>query len=446
MTVRTTTLAALMVLGAGSGAASGEALTRAEAVARALEANPEVAKGRENLKAYAGRAREATADALPELTVLGTALRYRDPSLLNSSSFDAFPPELRQSLTPVPTNLVEGSGLLRQTLFSFKLGHAIRAARLASSLGQEELQQVRQQVALLAVRAYDGYVLALEKVVVGEKSVRQKEKHLEMARVRRAAGVATDLDVLRPEVDLANTRAVLVRLRAEADLARGNLNAVMLRPVDAPIEPADRLEFVPLETTVEQAVSEAVARRPEVKGSELRGHIQDELVGVARADGRPHLDLEASYGFSVRRPTNFFGSDFAKWNVGVTLTVPVFDGFRTAGRVAQAQAERAKTAQDRLALENQIRLEAKQAVDRLTAARQVLDAAALNVTQAERALEMTQANYKHGAATTIDVLDAQAALTLAESLRLQGLHEHADARATLRYVMARDPLQTVEGP
>ena len=47
----------------------------------------------------------------------------------------------------------------------------------------------------------------------------------------------------------------------------------------------------------------------------------------------------------------------------------------------------------------------------------MLEAAELNVAQAQRALEMTQANYQHGAATTLDVIDAQAALTLAESNR-----------------------------
>ena len=53
---------------------------------------------------------------------------------------------------------------------------------------------------------------------------------------------------------------------------------------------------------------------------------------------------------------------------------------------------------------------------------------------------MTQANYRAGAATTLDVLDAQSSLTLAESLRITALYEHANARATVRYVMARDPL------
>jgi HAE1 family hydrophobic/amphiphilic exporter-1 len=132
--------------------------------------------------------------------------------------------------------------------------------------------------------------------------------------------------------------------------------------------------------------------------------------------------------------------EFTKWSLSVFLKIPVFDGLRTAGRVAQAQAEENKVIQDRVALENEIRLEAKGAVDRLQVAKSVLDVADLTVTQAQKALDMTEANYRLGAATPLDVLDAQAALTLAESNRNEALYAHANARASLRYVMARDPL------
>ena len=76
----------------------------------------------------------------------------------------------------------------------------------------------------------------------------------------------------------------------------------------------------------------------------------------------------------------------------------------------------------------------------------VLSATELNVAQAQRALDMTQANAKAGAATFLDVLDAQAALTLAESQRIQALYSHANARATLRFVMAQDVLDDTPRP
>jgi hypothetical protein len=289
-------------------------------------------KAQEDLAILRGRADEVLADALPDLKVLGTGTRYRDPGLLNSSSFDAFPPELRDSLTPVPANLFEGTAELRQTLFSFKLGKAIRAAKLARQMGAEEVVRARQATALVAVRAYNDYVLGIEKIAVGQKAVIQKEKHLEMAKNRRASGVATELDVLRSQVDLENQRAVLLRLRGEAELAHGTLNATMVQPIDTPIEPVDRLEYLPLEMKLDDAVREAWSRRPEAKAIALNERIYEQLIGVAQAEGRPSLDFYGQYGWSVRKPGNFFESDFTKWNAGVTLTIPVFDGFRTRGK------------------------------------------------------------------------------------------------------------------
>ncbi|HTL01786.1 MAG TPA: TolC family protein, partial [Vicinamibacterales bacterium] len=64
-----------------------------------------------------------------------------------------------------------------------------------------------------------------------------------------------------------------------------------------------------------------------------------------------------------------------------------------------------------------------------------------NVTQARRALEMTEATYRLGAATPLDVIDAQQSLSQAENIRNQALVSHANARATLQYVTGRDPLQ-----
>ena len=192
-----------------------------------------------------GRAKQARADALPEVSVYGTFLRYQDPGFFNSPNIDEFPPEILQAFRPIASNLWDGYASVRQTLWSFSLGKAIRAAGYAEHLGEENVRSARQDMALRAIFAYNAYLLALEQVKVAEKVVRQKEKQLEMARNRRGAGVATDLEVLRFEVDLANARTTLLRLRGAADLARG-------RPQrghggadrQARSSPTDTLEFV----------------------------------------------------------------------------------------------------------------------------------------------------------------------------------------------------------
>ncbi len=436
-------LAALVMLW-GTRPGSADTLSRADAVRRALVANPEVQRSREDINKLRGLEKEALADALPEVNVYGSYLRFRDPSLLNSSSFDQFPPDLLDALTPVPTNLYEGQARLTQTLFNFKLGKAIRGARFARARGNENLQRARQEISLLAITAYNQYVLSLEKVSVGQKAVRQKEEALAVVKNRRQAGVATDLEVLRSQVDLENARTQVLRIRGESDLARGNLNATLVRPIAAPVTPTDDLRFEEVELSLDDVVVEALSNRPEARAVGLSEQIADQLIGIAQADFRPSLELGAGYGWSVRQPGDFFDNKFSRWDVGLTLKVPVFDGFRTAGKVAQARADRAQIAQDRIALENRVRLEAKDGLDRLRVAKSVLEAADLNVGQAQKAMDMTQANYKYGAATLLDVLDAQAALTQAESNRVEALYVHANARASLRYVMGRDPLSPSE--
>jgi outer membrane protein len=405
--------------------ASAEPLSRAEAVARALERNPTVLRSLADRDGLRGRAKQARADALPEVSVYGTFLRYQDPGFFNSPNIEEFPPEILQAFRPIASNLWDGNVSMRQTLWSFSLGKAIRAAGHAEHLGEENVRSARQDVALRAVFAYNSYLLA-------------------MARNRRGAGVATDLEVLRFEVDLANARTTLLRLQGAADLVRGDLNAVMVEPTDRPIEPTDSLEFAETAADQQQIVREAVSSRPEIKAVAWSEKIYDEAIGIYKADMQPRLDLNGAFGWSVRETTNFFESNYKKWSLSVTLKVPVFDGWRTAGKVAQARADRARVGQDRVAIETLIDLEAKQAVDRLRVAGSVFRATELNVAQARKALEMTQANYRLGAATPLDVIDAQAALTQAEFNRIEALHAHANARAGLRYVMGQDPLS--DGP
>jgi HAE1 family hydrophobic/amphiphilic exporter-1 len=420
--------------------ARAQQLSRREAVEQALAANPEVKLGLEQVAFREGQIREARADVFPDVTWLTRAGRSRDPGFLNSPNFGEFPPEFRTALRPIPTNLFDTYADVQQTLFSFQVGAAIRAAELARSAGQEEVQRTRQTTALQAVQAYNQLLLSIEQLRVARSTIEQKQGHLDSATSRRAAGVATDLEVLRAEVDLENSRAELYRMETQLAIARARLNTVMLRPTETPIEPVDTLDVAPVETTFDQAVAEALTSRAELQALRFEAETRDRLIDVVRADMKPRLEFSGVYGISVREPQNLVDFTYRRWSSVVTLTVPVFDGHRTDGRVAQRQADRNMVTQRVVALENQIRLDVQSAWDVLMLADRTLRAADLNVSQARRAADMTDANYKLGASTPLDVLDAQEALAQAENIRNLALFTHANARATLSYVMGRDPL------
>jgi outer membrane protein TolC len=421
-----------------------ETLSRAGAVRAALQANPEVLKSRAQLNYLDGRITEEKAAALPEINARGTTYRYNDPSFLNSPTFDSFAAGFGGSLRPIPGNIFEGALEVRQTLYSFKIGRAIRAARLAKQVGGADLRRVQQQIALETVQAYNALLYAGEQVRVQQNALSQKEQHLEITRNRREAGVATELDVLRAQVSVENQRAEVTRAEGGVELARAQLNALMLRPMDSPITPSDTLSYQPADYLPENVMREALANRPDLQVAEFTQGVRAELVGLARADHRPSFEFVGNYGRSTRKPENFLDTDFSKWTAAVNVKIPLFDGNRTAGKVLQAEAEVAKARQDTAALENKIRLEAMNALVNLNVAARLIRAAQLNVDQAQRALGMTQANYKYGAATQLDVTDAETALVQAEITLAQALEQHANACATISYVMGRDPAGTSE--
>ena len=73
-------------------------------------------------------------------------------------------------------------------------------------MGQEQEKSVTRSVALDTIRAYNEYLLDVEKVKVAGRRSGSRESHVAMAKNRRAAGVATDLEVLRLQVALENQR------------------------------------------------------------------------------------------------------------------------------------------------------------------------------------------------------------------------------------------------
>lgn len=421
--------------------ASAQSLSRADAVAQALAVNPTMKLSYEQVRLLEGRIVEARADALPDITWNTLAMRSRDPALLNSPGFDNFPPEFREALAPIPSNTFTTSADIRQTVFSFKLGKALEAAKVARVAGDQEVARARQVTSLDAIRAYNQLLFAIEQLRVSRANLQSKQTHVDYARNRRAAGVATELEVLRAEVDVENARAESLRADNEVSAARSLLNTVMLRPTTTPVDPTDTLTVVPLPITFDDAVKEALESRPELQLLRTQERVQTLLVDVVAGDKKPTFEFNGSFGYAVRRPQNLFAFNYSRWSAGFNIKVPLFDGKRTDGRVAQQVAQRNTVTEQIAALENQVRLEVQSAIDSLALANSTFQAAELNITQARRASEMTEANYKLGAATQLEVVDAQQSLRQAENIRNLSLFTHANARATLRFVMGRDPLE-----
>lgn len=422
-------------------AAAEDAITLADALRIALASHPDVRIAQAGADVLKGRIREVRAQALPEVTIHAGAMRLRDPSLLNASGLDKFPPELQSALVPSGVNLFNYSVGVRQPLYTAgKVGTALRLASIQAEGALAEIDRSQQDLSLSVVRAFYGLLWAERYRNLVAETQKQRELHAEMARTRYRLGVATEVDALRSEVNVANGTAEMVRAENEVHQSRALLNYFLARPTGAPTRVAGEFEEKTwTDGDLEELTRQAFRRRPELAKLRVAERSAATTIDLARAENRMKLDFDSSYGIMSRLPENLGNGQFTRWTFGVNFTLPVFDGFKRSGMVWQATAAQRTTQLERQKAEEQVRLSLQQGLDELGAASQTVVAARANVQQAEKVLAMTQNNYQYGAATTLDIVDAQTALALARTNLLRGLHDYSVARASLRWTAGMTP-------
>jgi outer membrane protein len=430
---------AVGVLAAGLHAAgfaqdSTRPVTLLDAVQLALSRNPEVLVAQEQLEELKGRITEVRSGAFPQISADAYGLRLRDPSILNSSSFDKVPQEFRDALVPVPANLFDMGFVVKQPIFT--AGKVKTAIRLAEETQREKiaaLEAVRQRVTFKVFQAFHDLLLAEENMAVVRETYQQRKMHLDQARNRFSNGVATEIDVLRSEVNVANTEPELIRAQNRIKLARSALNNLIVVDLEAPTQIVGKLDYRAWASAdLVQTENQAMEARAEIMVARRQLQEARYMLSLARADNKLSIDMEGRWGYSVREPKNFFNNEFSRWNVTFNFRLPFFDSGRKAGLVAQALS-RVRSAEHSLAqLENNVRLEIKSAYEDMQSSAKAIAAAKLSVAQAERVLTMMQGNYQYGAATTLDVVDSQTALTMARNTQISATYDYEMAKARLR--------------
>jgi outer membrane protein len=431
----------LLTLGLPLVAAETDPVTLAEAVRIAIERHPDVARARAAADALKGKIREVRAQALPDVSINGMFMRLRDPSLLNASGIDKFPPELRDALVPTGVNLFDYRVTVKQPLYTAgKVGTALKLASVEAEGALTDIDRTEQDVALETVRAFYGVLWARQYERQVAETQRQKQQHADMARTRFQNGVATEVDVLRLEVAVANGQPDLARAQNAVRQSRALLNYYLGRPIDAPTEVSGAFNDKAWEEPdLEALTAEAMRQRPELVRLRIAERSAAVQLKLARAENRMRADFAADYGIMSRLPSNLVNSKFTRWDFSINFTLPVFDGFKRSGMIYQAVAAQRSTRLEREKAEQQVRLALQQGLDEIAAARETVLAARANLQQAEKVLEMTENNYKYGAATPLDILDSQTAVSVARTNLLRGLYDQSLARAGLRWAMGSKP-------
>jgi outer membrane protein TolC len=177
----------------------------------------------------------------------------------------------------------------------------------------------------------------------------------------------------------------------------------------------------------------ALDRRPELLAARARLGANEALVSAAFSQHLPTLSATGNYTWSgFSEPLVLLPQLFGRWSAGISLSLPIFQGFALNAQVDQAKAS-ADAAQSSLdLLVEDLLLEVEQNFYALQESRERIAATTRLVEQAEENLNLAQRQYAAGVGTPLDVADAQLSRANARITYIQAQYDYNAALVRLR--------------
>ena len=316
-------------------------------------------------------------------------------------------------------NVFAGALMLTQPIY---MGGKIRAydqiTGYACELAEQKHRAGEQEVILNTDEAYWQIVSLASKKRLAESYVQLLQRMDSDVTKMIKTGVATRANALTVSVKLNEAEMSLTKVDNGLSLARMLLCQLCGLPLDTQFTLEDENKELSSTAGGNSAfdMSTALSRRPDLRSLELAADIYDKKIKLARSENLPQLALVGNYLLTNPSVFNGFEKKFkGMFNIGVTLSAPLFrwgEG-RNKVRAAKAQAAAARYQLDEA--REKVELQVNQASFRVTEANKAFARAVKNCERAEENLRTASVGFKAGVIPTSDMLEAQTAWVSAQS-------------------------------
>ncbi|MFH0777829.1 MAG: TolC family protein [Candidatus Eisenbacteria bacterium] len=295
-------------------------------------------------------------------------------------------------------------------------GAAMGAARARVEAAEEQYRLSEAQVILKVKEAFFRILQKQEQVVLVEDVVKRRKEDLILINLKYEAGRESSPAVSEAEANLLGAEYDRKRAEEELALARLDFNLLLGRPgrADVSLVHQDQwIEFPALEVMVE----EATAERPELRSERANTETLQAQLTQARSNYLPRVSASSSYQLQ----TSDFQEQSSNWNVGMSLSLPLFDGFARKAKVQEATLS-VENQSDRIReLEQQIEADVEQAYSTWELARRIIEVTEATLAAAREMYRLTKLQYEQGSTSYFFLQQKESGLTQAENSHLAAL-------------------------
>ena len=406
-------------------------LSLSEAVDYALENNLATKNARLELLISKATIKETFARGLPQINgAYNLDYNPKIPVVFLPNQPPFGDPSNPSDVIPARFGVSYSSGLgvtVSQMIFDGSFFVGLRASKTLLELTNKDLKKAEIDVVENVKKAYFGVLVNQQRIRLAGANLSRIDTLLKETTALNEAGFVEKIDVSRVQVQRNNTFTQVQRSQTALEISKQILKLQMGIPIEYEVELVETLQDLSTKEALVQLLGEEGSDRIEIEqvatqitlvGLDLKNNVSQYMpkinfIGNARRSGAGN-ELDRVFNKS-----NWFGSSL----VGVSMSVPIFDGFSKAARIQKNRVQLTQLENQRSFLKESFNSELYAAKANLRNDLNILEVQEANLQLATEVYQIARIKYKEGIGSNLEVVNADASLIEAEINYLGALYD-----------------------
>ncbi|MGS0681892.1 outer membrane channel protein TolC [Shewanella sp. 125m-7] len=304
---------------------------------------------------------------------------------------------------------IVGGITLNQVIYDHSAWVGLSLAEKAASQADSAYASSLQSLIIRVTNAYFDVLTAMDDYEFQGAEKRAIGRQLEQTKQRFAVGLTaiTDVHEAQAQYDLANAQEILSQntlansyeaLREITGIDHKSIDILDMNRFSATAAaPASSNDWIKIAET----------NSIDLMTTRIGKDIAEETITLYKAGHMPSLSLNAGYNKGIEQKPAMNGSDqFDNGTVGVTLSIPIFEGFKVSSQVNQAQYQYVEASAKLEQTHRQVVKNVRNNFNNVGASISSIRAYEQSVISSQSALQATEAGFEVGTRTIVDVLNS----------------------------------------
>ena len=339
-------------------------------------------------------------------------------------------------------NTINAATSVAMPLVNAQLWQAIKISGLDVELAVEKARSSRLDMVTQVKNAFYAVLLAKEARDVYDQVYENALRNYDETKKKYDAQKASEMDLLRAKTTVENAVPNVYNSESSVILALWQLKAVLGVDLDMDLDVAGKLDDYSSQMLSSIKENEEQTLEGNSTMKQLAIQAEQLAMNIKMQQYSTLPSLAASFNFSYMSMANDVALKEFPWipysTAGISLSIPIFAGGKRYNQIRQAKNQYEQVQLQVTNTERQLKIAIRQSLATMETNMKSYYAAQSAVASAQKGYDITEASYKVGRSTLIELNDAQLALTQSKLAGSQAIYNFLTAKAQLEQTLGHD--------